>query len=204
MSTANGFSDQAVYNAEYLNLNDPVGYRGLSLEQINPTGNYSISLGGDGVDRKAQLGLGTLPASSTTSAYEISLFFPDLAGDTLSTTIAAGASAKFAANQINENMSDLGIRASAKNRIELYSLSGNGEISFDIESQNQKPITITTSTTASDLTALYESLNQQSGQVGINVFLSQDKTRIVIESVDGEDISLSSYSSSSGLTMKTR
>ena len=30
MSTANGFSDQAVYNAEYLNLNDPVGYRGLA------------------------------------------------------------------------------------------------------------------------------------------------------------------------------
>ena len=204
MSTANGFTDQAVYNAEYLNLNDPVGYRGLSLEQINPTGNHSISLGGDGVDRKAQLGLGTLPASSNTSAYEINLFFPDLAGDTLSTTIAAGASAKFAANQINENMSNLGIRASAKNRIELYNLSGNGEISFDIESRNQKPITITTSTTASDLTALYESLNQQSGQVGINVFLSQDKTRIVIESVDGEDISLSSYSSSSGLTMKTR
>ena len=204
MSTANGFTDQAVYNAEYLNLNDPVGYRGLSLEQINPTGNHSISLGGDGVDRKAQLGLGTLPASSTTSAYEINLFFPDLAGDTLSTTIAAGASAKFAANQINENMSDLGIRASAKNRIELYDLSGNGEISFDIESRNQKPITITTSTTASDLTALYESLNQQSGQVGINVFLSQDKTRIVIESVDGEDISLSSYSSPSSLTMKTR
>ena len=122
----------------------------------------------------------------------------------MSTSIAAGASAKFAANQINENMSDLGIRASAKNRIELYNLSGNGEISFDIESRNQKPITITTSTTASDLTALYESLNQQSGQVGINVFLSQDKTRIVLESVDGEDISLSSYSSSSGLTMKTR
>jgi len=204
MSTANGFTEQAVYNAEYLNLNDPVGYRGLTLEQINPTGNYSISLSGDGVDRKAQLGLGTLPASSTTSAYEISLFFPDLSGDTLSTTIAAGASAKFASNQINENMSDLGIRASARNRIELYNLSGNGEISFDIESRNQKPITITTSTTSSDLTALSEALNQQSGQVGINVFLSQDKTRIVIESVDGEDISLSSYSSSSGLTMKTR
>ena len=204
MSTANGFSDQAVYNAEYLNLNDPVGYRGLALEQINPTGNYTISLGGDGVDRKAQLGLGTLPASSTTEAYELNLFFPDLNGDTLSTSIAAGASAKFAANQINEDMSDLGIRASARNRIELYNLSGNGEISFDIESRNQKPITITTSTTASDLTALYESLNQQAGQVGINVFLSQDKTRIVIESVDGEDISLSSYSSSSGLTMKTR
>ena len=204
MSTANGFSDQAVYNAEYLNLNDPVGYRGLGLDQINPTGNYSISLGGDGVNRKAQLGLGTLPASSTTSAYEISLFFPDLAGDTLSTTIAAGASAKFAANQINESMSDLGVRATARNRIELYNLSGNGEVSFDIESRNQKPITITTSTTASDLTALYESLNQQAGRVGINVFLSQDKTRIVIESSDGEDISLSSYSSSSGLTMKTR
>ena len=30
MSTANGFSDQALYNAEYLNLNDPVGYRGLT------------------------------------------------------------------------------------------------------------------------------------------------------------------------------
>ena len=70
--------------------------------------------------------------------------------------------------------------------------------------QNQKPITITTSTTTSDLTALYESLNQQSGRVGINVFLSQDKTRIVLESVDGEDISLSSYFSTSGLTMKSR
>ena len=122
----------------------------------------------------------------------------------MNTTIAAGSSAKFAANQINENMSDLGIRATAKNRIELYSLSGNGEITFDIESRNQKPITISTSTTAADLTALYEALNQQSGQVGVNVFLSQDKTRIVLESVDGEDISLSSYSSSSGLTLKTR
>ena len=204
MSTANGFSEQAVYNAEYLNLQQPTGYRGLSLERIKPTGTFSIPLGGDGVGRKAKLGLGSLPASSTSSAYELSLFFPNLAGDSLSTNIAAGSSAKFAANQINENMSDLGIRASAKNRIELYSLSGNGEVTFDIESRNQKPITISTSTTASDLTALYESLNQQAGQVGINVFLSKDKTRIVLESVDGEDISLSSYSSSSNLTLKTR
>ncbi len=204
MSTANGFSEQAVYNAEYLNLQEPTGYRGLNLERVKPAGTFSIPLGGDGAGQKARLGLGSLPASSTTSAYELNLFFPDLAGDTLSTTIAAGSSAKFAANQINANMSDLGIRASAKNRIELYSLSGNGEISFDIESRNQKPIKITTSTTASDLTALFEALNQQSGQVGMNVFLSKDKTRIVLESTDGEDISLSSYSSSSDLTIKTR
>ena len=204
MSTANGFSEQAVYNAEYLNLQEPTGYRGLNLERVKPAGTFSIPLGGDGVGQKARLGLGSLPASSTTSAYELNLFFPDLAGDTLSTTIAAGSSAKFAANQINANMSDLGIRAFAKNRIELYSLSGNGEISFDIESRNQKPIKITTSTTASDLTALFEALNQQSGQVGMNVFLSKDKTRIVLESTDGEDISLSSYSSSSDLTIKTR
>ena len=204
MSTANGFSEQAVYNAEYLNLQEPTGYRGLNLERIKPAGTFSIPLGGDGVGRKAKLGLGSLPASSTTTAYELNLYFPNLAGDSLSTNIAAGSSAKFAANQINENMSDLGIRASARNRIELYSLSGNGEISFDIESRNQKPITITTSTTATDMTALYESLNQQAGQVGINVFLSKDKTRIVLESVDGEDISLSSYSSASELTLKTR
>ena len=38
----------------------------------------------------------------------------------------------------------------------------------------------------------------------MNVFLSKDKTRIVLESTDGEDISLSSYSSSSDLTIKTR
>ncbi len=204
MSTANGFSEQAVYNAEYLNLQEPTGYRGLNLERVKPAGMFSIPLGGDGVGRKAKLGLGSLPASSTTSAYELNLYFPNEAGDSLSTNIAAGSSAKFAANQINEKMSDLGIRASAKNRIELYNLSGNGEVTFDIESRNQKPITISTSTTASDLTALYESLNQQAGQVGINVFLSKDKTRIVLESVDGEDISLSSYSSSSDLTLKTR
>ncbi len=204
MSTANGFSDQAVYNAEYLNLSKPVGYRGLNLERIKPTGTFTIPLGGDGVGRKAQLGLGSLPASSTTAAYELNLYFPDTSGDTLGTNIAAGSSAKFAANQINENMSDLGIRAVAKNRIELYNLSGNGEISFDIESRNQKPINITTSTTASDLTALYESLNQQANQIGVNVYLSNDKSRIVLESLDGEDISLSSFSSSSGLTLKSR
>ena len=76
MSTANGFSDQAVYNAEYLNLSEPVGYRGLNLERINPTGTFTIPLGGDGVGRKAQLGLGSLPASSTTAAYELNLYFP--------------------------------------------------------------------------------------------------------------------------------
>jgi|TARA_E500000178_G_scaffold186062_1_gene184271 flagellar hook-associated protein FlgK len=204
MSTANGFSDQAVYNAEYLNLNEPVGYRGLNLERMKPAGTFSIPLGGNGVGRKAQLGLGSLPASSTSSAYELNLYFPDLAGDTLSTNIPAGSSAKFAANQINTTMSDLGIRAKAKNRIELYNLSGNGEVSFDIESRNQKPINITTSTTATDLTALYETLNQQSSQIGVNVYLSNDKSRIVMESLDGEDISFSSFSSSSGLTMKSR
>ena len=145
MSTANGFSDQAVYNADYLNLNQPVGYRGLNIERVNPAGLFSIPLGGDGVGRKAQLGLGALPASATTAAYELNIYFPNLAGDNLNTTIPAGSSAKFAANQINETMSDLGIRASARNRIELYSLSGNGEVSFDIESRNQKPIRITTS-----------------------------------------------------------
>ena len=101
MSTANGCSDQAVYNAEYLNLNEPVGYRGLNLERMKPTGTFSIPLGGNGVGRKAQLGLGSLPASSTSSAYELNLYFPDLAGDTLSTNIPAGSSAKFAAKQIN-------------------------------------------------------------------------------------------------------
>ena len=77
------------------------------------------------------------PQAQQLLAYELNLFFPDLNGDTLSTNIAAGASAKFAANQINENMSDLGIRASARNRIELYNLSGNGEISL-ISSQETK------------------------------------------------------------------
>ena len=171
---------------------------------MKPTGTFSVPLGGNGVGRKAQLGLGSLPASSTSSAYELNLYFPDLAGDTLSTNIPAGSSAKFAANQINTAKSDLGIRAKAKNRIELYNLSGNGEVSFDIESRNQKPINITTSTTANDLTALYETLNQQSSQIGVNVFLSNDKSRIVLESLDGEDISFSSFSSSSGLTMKSR
>ena len=109
MSTANGFSDQAVYNAEYLNLSEPVGYRGLNLERIKPAGTFAIPLGGDGVGRKAQLGLGSLPASSTTAAYELNLYFPDTSGDTLATNIAAGSSAKFAANQINENEKPFGV-----------------------------------------------------------------------------------------------
>ena len=47
MSTANGFSEQAVYNADYLNLQEPTGYRGLNLE-VKPAGTFSIPLGGDG------------------------------------------------------------------------------------------------------------------------------------------------------------
>ena len=74
MSTANGFSEQAVYNAEYLNLQEPTGYRGLNLERVKPAGTFSIPLGGDGVGQKARVGLGSLPASSTTSAYELNLF----------------------------------------------------------------------------------------------------------------------------------
>ena len=44
---------------------------------------FSIPLGGDGVGRKAKLGLGSLPASATTSAYELNLYFPNEAGDSL-------------------------------------------------------------------------------------------------------------------------
>ena len=55
MSTANGFSEHAVYNAEYLNLQEPTGYLGLNLERVKPAGMFSIPLGGDGVGRKAKL-----------------------------------------------------------------------------------------------------------------------------------------------------
>ena len=90
-------------------------------------------------------------------------------------------------------LQNLGIRAKASNRVELFGLSASGTVSFKIEGDNRTPIEILTNVVPEDLTNLVTSINNQSSRTGITASLSTNKKRVILEKADGKDIFFSDY-----------
>ena len=59
---------------------------------------------------------------------------------------------------------------------------------FEIESENRMPVKVSAEVTGANPTNLASSINQTSSATGVTAHLSTDKTRLILESSDGEDI----------------
>ena len=193
MTAENGFAEQALYTGDYLNQTEP-GYRGMAIDIDRASGMHTLAIGANGTGAYAQGKNGGMPVSSATD-QTISVTLSN--GASASVDLKSGDAASDVADNLNDKLQHLGIKASATMRVELSNLTAAGTVSFKIEGDNPTPIAITTSVVPGDLTNLVTALNDQSSRTGITATLSTNKKRVILEKADGKDIFLSDYLSTS-------
>ncbi len=193
MTAENGFSEHAVYTGDYLNQTKP-GYRNMAIDIDRSSGMHSITIGADGSGASAQGSRGGMPATTSTD-QTISIALSN--GISTSVDLKAGDAASEVAENLNDKLQHLGIKASANMRVELSDLSTAGTLSFFIEGDNRTPIKIQANVVPDDLTNLVTAINDQSNRTGITAALSSNKKRVILEKEDGKDIFVSDYSSNS-------
>ena len=193
MTTGNGFDDEAVYSARYLN---DVGnaYRDISMDVSFSGGMYALEIGSNGSAPVLSQGSSILP-SNTTTAYNLTV---DLAqGNSHDISIDSGASAASATAAINAVLQNTGIRAEAETRVEFFDFQNSGVVTFDLEATNRLPVQISADVTPTNLANLALAINKVAVDTGVSAVTSLDNKRIILVSDVGEDIAISNLSNTS-------
>ncbi|QDF96490.1 flagellin [Azoarcus sp. DD4] len=117
-----------------------------------------------------------------------------------SVTIAAGASAKKAAEQINGETGKTGVTASAKTEIDVSFSAANTSYKFDLTSDNSTAVTISFTTGANDkdgLAAAVNAFNDVSAKTGVTARVNDAGTGITLLNSAGENITVANAASGS-------
>ena len=157
-------------------------------------GMHTLKIGSNGIGPALAQGTTIVPGNSTL-AQNMSVTLSD--GSSLSMPITVGASASSAAQSMNEVLKNSGVRAEAKTQIELFDFQSTGVVSFDLEVANRVPIEISADVTPTNLSNLAIALNKVSAETGVMAVTSTDKTRIILTSDAGDDISISELGAAS-------
>ena len=137
---------------------------------------------------------GSLP-DSPTSSYTIAATISN--GSSPSLTIPAGASAGFVSNKINETFNDYGLVAKTKTVVRLNNFATTGTIAFNLESENQEPLAISASVSATNVSNLVDAINNISNLTGVTAQANTNNDALTLISEDGNDIMISSLSATS-------
>ena len=195
MTTANGFDDESVYNAKYLN-NTENAYRDINMDVSFSGGMYALDIGSNGVAPVLSQSSSILPANAT-SAYTMTVDLSHGASHDIS--IGSGASAASAATAINSILQNSGVRAEAKTRVEFFDFQNSGVVTFDLEAANRIPLEISADVTPTNLSNLAIAINKVTTETGVSAVASADNSRIILISDSGEDIAISNLSNASPL-----
>jgi flagellar hook-associated protein FlgK len=193
ITATNGFDDEAVYNAKYLNDMENA-YRGIDLNVSFSGGMYELDIGSDGAAASLAQGSLILPGNAT-PAHTMTVGLSN--GATHSVSIEKGASAASAATSLNSILKNSGVRADADTWVELFSFQANGVVAFQLEAANRVPVKISADVTTTNLSNLAIEINKVTTDTGVTAVTSSDKTRIILTSEAGDDISISNLSSAS-------
>ncbi len=166
-------------------------------------GVYRVDL--DSGTANTGLGRATAAASTTAGANNVTGSTLALTGSGSATvTTTAGDSAREVASLINTKTSTTGVSADARTVANLGTVSAAGNISFTLTADTgstTSSVTISaTITSTSDLTALANAINAESGSTGIQATISDSGASINLISENGDDIVIDGFLNSGGGT----
>ena len=187
LTAENGFGQDALYSAAYLNQRNPA-YRGMDIQIQRVKGFDVLRTGANGIGATAIAGIGRMPASP---ANEQVVAVQHSGGHIYNVMLESGTSAADAASQLNTALVNTDITAEAIMRLELSDFGDAGKVSFGLENDNLEPVEIKANIISSDLTNLATAINNQSSRTGVKAYLSANKNRLILESSSGKDIFLS-------------
>jgi len=113
-------------------------------------------------------------------------------------TIAAGDSAKQAAEAVNAVTVDTGVTASARTTVNNVTFNADDSYSFKINGE-----TVTGTVFNGDLSIVAEGINAQSATTGVTATLNDAKNQITLTDNDGDDIEVTDFSSVTGTSTMT-
>ena len=133
---------------------------------------------------------GAVPANPvTTAGFKVKGYI-----GTSSVSVAAHSDARTVASTVNGLTSSTGVTASAVTFAKISTLGEAGNVSFQVTGKNSSAVSVSANIAdVSDLSVLANSFNSASAQTGITASLSSDKSSITLESADGYDIQLKSF-----------
>ena len=154
--------------------------------------NQNPASGGQGVGAQASqaVAAGAYTNGVTTSAVTLS---GNLGTQTFA--VAANATAKATADQVNALKASTGVTATARTDVRLTGFSAAGSYTFNIRGDNSADVSVSFTTLTAgatdSLAPAVSAINDQSSKTGINASLSSDGTTIILTNETGNNISIS-------------
>lgn len=116
-------------------------------------------------------------------------------------TIAAGASAKKVAEQINGETGTTGVKASAKTEIDVTAMTANTSYKFDVSSDNATAVTISFTLGAAvdkdGLASAVNAFNDVASKTGVTARVNDGGDGITLLNANGENITIANAASGS-------
>ena len=194
IASQTNFNDQNILDGSFTNKQLQIGSNAGQTMTMNIDSASSSSIGVYQAKEQALGALtaatGTVPANPVTSAgFKVKGYI-----GTSTVSVATGSDARTVASTVNGLTSSTGVTASAVTYAEISALGKAGNVSFQVTGKNNTAVSVSANiANVNDLSVLANSFNSASAQTGITAALSSDKSSITLESADGYDIQLASF-----------
>lgn len=204
------FNDTKLLNGTFQDTNFQIGHQDehshtLTIEDVRPTalGQYEIFTAQTGfASAEPVVGTSAFTNSSSRVAEAENLTVYGHVGSTV-IDVKAGQTAKSLAAAVTATFDETGVKANAETRVRLsinkIASSMNETMTFGLIGMNTVAEDVTavvnfgSSSTASDLTELRNSINAKTGKTGIHATISSDLESIDLFSPDGYTIAINEY-----------
>jgi flagellin len=165
----------------------------IGINRVTSDSSGAVAIGAAGTS-------GTSSYGAASGSFNItSQFTTNASGGSVAVSYGANSSARDIASAINAKSDETGVTANARTVAELSGLSASGTVSFKLGGAGDTPSVISAVITdQTQLSALADAINKESGKTGISAFSKGDKLELVSDR--GEKIEITEFNLASGGT----
>ena len=205
ISFENGFSRNAEYRSDFLTNDLSDSYIGASVVRKTTEGNHLASISSLGLASSVNSNLSVAAMAGFPTTRPIMgapLTITNDVGGSYTFQPQAGMMAGNVAESLEKEISQLGLSASASNRLEIFNIA-NGTLNFDLLGDNSAAVSISNTISAGETGSLVSQINSSSDVTGIKAYTS-GKGAIILQKIDGNDIIIKNVVTANASTLSTR
>jgi len=187
------------------NASETITFNSISDSRATGLGSHNLASSGGliktgGFAVAAATGTGEIVNGvvAVSSGFTLATDIASGGGTSASITYLVNSSAKEIAAAINSSAASVGVNATAQTQAQMTNLSAPGTISFKLNNISVSAVV----TTTSDLTSIVSAVNGVTGSSRgiVASFEGTDKSKIVLKSSSGENISISDFANDNAAT----
>ena len=205
ISFENGFSRNAEYRSDFLTNDLSDSYIGASVVRKTTEGNHLASISSLGLASSVNSNLSVAAMAGFPTTRPIMgapLTITNDVGGSYTFQPQAGMMAGNVAESLEKEISQLGLAASASNRLEIFNIA-NGTLNFDLLGDNSAAVSISNTISGGETGSLVSQINSSSDVTGIKAYTS-GKGAIILQKIDGNDIVIKNVVTANASTLSTR